>query len=233
MLTAAIPVSTVRFQLFSDKRHLLYPLAISLALHALLLWQNADSSPAPASATASNRHLQAKMHAKPSTSPTVAAPMARQTPAEIPAPVREVAAPNDPPAPPPTEQPATEPPSSEAPAQTAAETPPIQPLRPGIDLAGLREYHMALGRMAKRFRHYPPAAREAGAQGRVAIRLIVAQTGVTASLGLLASSGFPELDQAALEMMHLAAGHTQVPDSLRGRAFNIDLAIDFNPEDAP
>lgn len=105
--------------------------------------------------------------------------------------------------------------------------------RPAIDIAGLREYHMALGRMTRQFRNYPPAARDAGAQGRVAMRLIVSENGIPIGLSLLASSGFPLLDQAALEMIQLAAGHTQVPDSLRGRTFNIDLAIDFNPADPP
>lgn len=232
VLTAAPPVGAGRFHLLINKRQLLYPLALSLGLHALVFWQNPALSPPPASSTARNGHLQAKMQPKPIISPTVEAPAARQTESsETPAPARDVEERSYAPTPP--VQPAAEQPTNEALAQEPLETTPIEPLRPGIDVGGLREYHMALGRMARQFRHYPLAAREAGAQGRVTMRLIVAETGVPASLSLLASSGFPKLDQAVLEMMHLAAGHTQVPDSLRGRAFNIDLAIDFNPDDAP
>lgn len=233
-LTAAGPWRPRSLNLPGAKRHLLYPLAISLALHAFIFWQSAALSPPPASSAARDRHLQASVKARPSNSPALEAPQVRPLePADTPAIVRKATtAHNDaqlsPPGPP-----AAEPPTNEIPVPKPVETTPIEPLRPSIDVAGLREYHLALGRMARQFRQYPPAAREGGAQGRVAMRLIVAETGVPASLSLLASSGFPELDQAALEMMHLAAGHTQVPDSLRGRAFNIDLAIDFKPDDTP
>ena len=55
----------------------------------------------------------------------------------------------------------------------------------------------------------------------------------TLGISLLDSSSFAILDQAAIDMMLLAASHTEVPESLRGRAFSIDLAIDYNPDDAP
>ncbi|WP_265942735.1 energy transducer TonB [Dechloromonas sp. A34] len=97
----------------------------------------------------------------------------------------------------------------------------------------MRQYHLALGQKAKQFRRYPPAAREAGWQGRVAMRLAVSESGAPIGISLLGSSNFPDLDQAALEIMYLAAGHTEVPESLRGRAFTIDLAVDFHPDDAP
>jgi periplasmic protein TonB len=234
LLTAANPCRPQRFNLFTDQRHLLYPLAISLALHTLLFWQSTSLSPPPANSATRDRHLQAKMQAKPNNSPLLEAPPIRPTDsAETPAIVRKAAERSDARTSPPAGPPTTEQATKETLAPEPLETTPIEPLRPSIDLAGLREYHMALGRMARQFRQYPPAARETGAQGRVAMRLIIAETGVPISLSLLASSGFPELDQAALDMMHLAAGHTQVPDSLRGRVFNIDLAIDFKPDDTP
>ena len=110
---------------------------------------------------------------------------------------------------------------------------PIEPVRNSIDLAGLRQYHLALGRKAQQFRRYPEEARSAGSRGRVTMRLVVSETGSPLGISLLGSSGFPVLDRAALEMMLLSASHTEVPESLRGRSFNIDLAIDYNPDDAP
>lgn len=111
--------------------------------------------------------------------------------------------------------------------------PVIDPVNKGVDIAGLREYHLALGRMAGQFRRYPPAAREAGRQGRVAMRLAVGDNGLPIGISLLGSSQHPELDQAALDMLRLTAAHTPVPESLRGQHFTIDLAIDFKPDDPP
>lgn len=93
---------------------------------------------------------------------------------------------------------------------------------------GLRQYHMALGRMAARFKRYPARAREAGWEGRVPLRVTVSEAGVPVGVVITGSSGFPVLDEAALEMMRLAAGHTPVPESLRGRSFAIDLAVDYS-----
>jgi len=106
-----------------------------------------------------------------------------------------------------------------------------QPPRPSVDMNGLRQYHMALGRMAARFKRYPPQAREAGWEGRVPLRVMVSETGIPVGLAVIGSSGFPILDEAALEMMRLAASHTPVPESLRGRAFTIDLAVDYSLKD--
>ncbi|MGE5492010.1 MAG: energy transducer TonB [Actinomycetota bacterium] len=116
-------------------------------------------------------------------------------------------------------------------AATAPETPAAQAPRPTVDLNGLRQYNLALGRVAARFKRYPAVAREAGWEGRVALRLVISEAGMPISLTLIGSSGFPILDQAALEMMRLAASHTPVPDSLRGRAFSIDLAVDYSLKD--
>ena len=65
------------------------------------------------------------------------------------------------------------------------------------------------------------------------MRLVISETGSPLGVSLLDSSGFPVLDRAALEMMLLSASHTEVPESLRGRMFNIDLAIDYSPDDTP
>lgn len=74
-------------------------------------------------------------------------------------------------------------------------------------------------------------AREAGWQGRIIMRLHVAANGVPAGLCLIGDSGYLILDQAALDMMRLAAGHTPVPVSLHGQDFIIDLAVDYKLDD--
>ncbi|HEY6898446.1 MAG TPA: energy transducer TonB [Rhodocyclaceae bacterium] len=105
-------------------------------------------------------------------------------------------------------------------------------LRPGIDLAGLRQYHAALSQVVARFYRYPPEARAAGWEGRVPLRLAISAAGLPENISLIGSSGHEALDQAALETLRMAAGHTPVPDILRGQSFSIDLAVDFNLKDA-
>lgn len=124
------------------------------------------------------------------------------------------------------------------PAAAPLQTPPASTIAApaattAIDAGSLRAYHLALGRAARPFKTYPPGLREAGVRGRVVIRLSVGHDGRPLALRLIGSSGHAELDEAALTMMQLAASHSRVPDSLLGQAFNIDLAVDFSPDDQP
>lgn len=131
-----------------------------------------------------------------------------------------------------TTQPAAAPgPQADTAAVAAPETPAAQAPRPTVDLNGLRQYYYALSRMAARFKRYPQAARDAGWEGRVTVRLVISETGAPAGLMILKSSGFQILDQSALEMWGLAASHTPIPEPLRGRAFPIDLVVSFSLED--
>ncbi|HJV93043.1 MAG TPA: TonB family protein [Azonexus sp.] len=222
-----------RIRLLNDLRRLLRPLGISVVIHALIFWQAPGLLLSPASPAARHGDLRASLQQPPAAAPVVAPraepPALRPSqPAET-APARQPEerryAPT-PPAPPSA-------PASEQAAPDSQPATPVEPVRNGIDVAGLRQYHLALGQKARQFRRYPPAAREAGWQGRVAMRLAISESGAPIGITLLGSSNYPILDQAALEMMFLAAGHTEVPESLRGRAFTIDLAVDFKPDDTP
>lgn len=215
-----------------EARRLIPPLTISLVLHALAFSPAPGVLPSPDSVAVRQSDLHANLHRAP-----VALPI--EEPSFIPAVPRGKA---------PMRQPETRihsrPVSRPAP-QTVPESPveqvhpagqpdrAIEPMRTGIDVAGLRQYHLALGQKARQFRRFPEEARVAGYKGRVTMRLAVSETGRPLGISLLDSSSFRILDQAALDMMTLAASHTEIPDSLRGRAFTIDLAVDYNPEDAP
>lgn len=222
-----------RVRLLNDLRQLLRPLIVSLVIHAVIFWQAPGLLLSPESPAARHGDLRASLQQPPAADPVVAPraeppPPSPSEPAET-APARQPEERSYAPPPP-------APPSEPASQQAAPDSPPatpLEPLRTGIDVAGLRQYHLALGQKAKQFRRYPPAAREAGWQGRVAMRLAISESGAPIGISLLGSSNFPVLDQAALEMMFLAASHTEVPESLRGQAFTIDLAVDFHPDDAP
>lgn len=96
-----------------------------------------------------------------------------------------------------------------------------------IYFEGLRQYHAALAQAAATFRRQPAP----GLDGRVALRLRVVTGGIPSQIGVLGSSGHEELDRAALELIRLAASHTPVPESLRHRDFDIDLALDYRGTD--
>jgi protein TonB len=213
-------------------RILLRALLASLVLHVALLVPGRGIPPDDGSRQADTRPVRARLAPKSAVTPpeAKAPPAETVTPERTPAPAR--------PAPRPPENPPAAPadpvesvaPDSAVPRQELASP---ESLRPRVDLGGLRQYHLSLGHMARRFRTYPPALREAGAGGRVTVRLAVAADGRPFGLILLNSSGHAELDEAAMEMIRLAASHTPVPDSLIGQPFTIDLALDYDPTAPP
>lgn len=101
---------------------------------------------------------------------------------------------------------------------------------PGPDAAGLRQYRLALAGEARRFRHYPEAARRAGVAGTVEVRVMV-RGSAPPQTELVHSSGRALLDAAALEMLRVAAARTPLPDSLRGIEFAVLLPVVFSMED--
>ncbi|MCK9284470.1 MAG: TonB family protein [Rhodocyclaceae bacterium] len=202
------------------ERQLLRALAISLAMHSLLFLP--QPSPAPVAAGAPLRALL--QHQAPRTELT-----AEEGHSSLAVPDS-----NEPRQPEARTYPqAVGGAPDEKPSTNASETGPTDGLQPGVDLAGLREYNIALARVASRFRNYPRQAWEAGQEGRVVLRLRVAGDGTPTDLALLRGSGHDQLDRAALDMMRLAASHTVVPERLLGRSFSIDLAVDYDLNDAP
>lgn len=103
--------------------------------------------------------------------------------------------------------------------------------QPGPDAGGLRQYRLALGVQAGRFKRYPSSARAAGREGRVVLLLAVAQAGGAVRVSLARSSGHDALDEAALEMMRLAAARTPLPESLLGQSLAFELPVDYSLRD--
>lgn len=96
----------------------------------------------------------------------------------------------------------------------------------------LRQYRMALAIAARRFKRYPPLARERGWQGRVEIAVRISAWQRVPQLALSQSSGHAALDEQALAMIEQAALSTLVPERLQGRDFQVLLPIEFSLEEA-
>jgi len=224
-----------------------WALAVSILIHGLVLWAG-RSLPGPGVAAASPAALQvvvAGLTAAPEPpSEPVAEPRPRPQP-RPPVPHRVRPEPSVPlQAPAPASRPETV--ASVAPAiapgaattsapvvaiVTSTSAPaPVAP-RAALDADGLRQYRAALGVQAGRFKRYPYRAREAGWEGRVTLHVVVAQAGAPVTLSLARSSGHGLLDEAALEMMRLAAARTPLPESLRGQDLAFDLPVDYNLRD--
>ena len=102
---------------------------------------------------------------------------------------------------------------------------------------GVRDYRLALGREAHRFkqefeRRYSSLERERrrGWQGRVEMQLQASALGGVPALALFRSSGHAALDEQALELIGRAVQVTAMPTALRGQDFSLPLIMEFRLE---
>lgn len=219
-------------------------LAISLALHALLVLQtlSADSqsrsqrpvAPAGNSLEATLRGNRPALAANPSwpaSWATTTGPSRHLEAAKDPRPSRhsspEVSSGSTPPAE--TGDSSRGPLAGQESISTASPAAAALPSNEnGLDANGLRQYRLSLAVASRRFKRYPLQALEQGWSGTAEVRVAVAATGVPQFAELLSSSGHAVLDAAALDMINHAALHTVVPSSLRGRTFSVPLPVVFS-----
>jgi periplasmic protein TonB len=101
------------------------------------------------------------------------------------------------------------------------------PPTPGLDADGLRSYRVALAREARSFKRYPSRAIEGGWSGTVELRVSVPPDRGMPGVRLTKSSGYPVLDEAALDMLRQALPTTPIPAPLQEQGFSVDLPIVF------
>jgi protein TonB len=116
-------------------------------------------------------------------------------------------------------------------AQTSAETQsqfPAEVETPGFDPGAIAKYRLEIISAAKRYRRYPPIARENGWQGRVEVRVSFDGAREPAVV-LNKSSGYAVLDRQAVETLTKALA--PLPPALAGRAFELDFPVVFSFEE--
>jgi len=96
------------------------------------------------------------------------------------------------------------------------------------DTGTLEQYRLALIVATRRYKRYPAIAMEKGWAGRVVVHLAIGANGMLASASIKTSSGHEILDNQALDMLKKGKTTVQVPPSLRGRAFSVDVPVIFN-----
>ena len=104
----------------------------------------------------------------------------------------------------------------------------VAPGREGASADDMRQYRLSLASAARRFKRYPPLAKERGWEGTVDVALDVNALLPVPEVVLVRSSGRSVLDEQALEMMLQAARVTVMPEGLKGRDFRVLLPVKFN-----
>jgi protein TonB len=228
----------------ADRRPRLLALAllVSLALHALLLAllpilravhpSNLDPPPLTARLARPKPPPEPPKVEPPPPAPLPRAaakpPRPARAPAEPPAPILAVeparqaveAAPVVPAVPPPL-----------APPPAAARTEPAPAAATGPDPASVARFRLELMELARRYKRYPRIAQENNWEGRVELRIAYAETGAMSSVTVRKSAGRAVLDEEAQAMIRSAQAQVALPAALRGRAFTLEIPVEFSLKD--
>lgn len=102
------------------------------------------------------------------------------------------------------------------------------PVGEGAGADELRQYRLTLAQAARRFKRYPPLARERGWEGTVTVTLVLRPLAAQPDVSLSRSSGWSMLDEQAQEMLRRAIGATALPEPLARRGFSIELPVRFS-----
>lgn len=113
-------------------------------------------------------------------------------------------------------------------AQSAAES--TSTSREGVSPDDMRQYRMALATAMRRFKRYPPVARDRGWEGTAQVGLAFNSRSVVPEVLLAQSSGRGLLDEQALEMVRQAVRVTHLPEGMKGRNFRVVLPVQFSLE---
>lgn len=186
----------------ADRRPLIYAIAFSLALHAVVLGLRLQSP------TGGSRAAPAIVaHLIPAEEPAAAAP-AISNPGSKARPVRR-----------------------SVPAAPGEAQPTIPSAEPALDEAtAIGRYRYELIATALRYKRYPVEAVEAGWEGEVVVRVAIAGSGA-ADISLKASSGQPLLDEQALAAFRAAAPLVALPSTLRGQPFGVEVRAVYSLKD--
>jgi len=119
-----------------------------------------------------------------------------------------------------------------APAQPAASAevaaaPPPAAAASGPDPGSIARFRLELMDIARRYKKYPRIARDNNWQGRVELRIAFSASGGIASLNVKKGAGHAVLDEEAQAMIRTAQPQATLPPALRGKAFTLEIPVDF------
>jgi len=97
----------------------------------------------------------------------------------------------------------------------------------GPDPGSVARFRLELMDIARRYKRYPRIAQDNNWEGRVELRIAYAESGAIASLSVKKGSGRAVLDEEAQSMIRRAQAQATLPPALRGKAFVLEIPVDF------
>ena len=105
--------------------------------------------------------------------------------------------------------------------------PTAAPAASGLDPGAIGRFRLELMDVARRYKRYPRMAQDNNWEGRVEMRVAIGADGAIHSLTVKKSAGRTVLDDEAQAMIRTAKSKVVIPPALLGRAFDLDIAVDF------
>lgn len=96
-----------------------------------------------------------------------------------------------------------------------------------LPVDGERQYRLSLARQARRFKSSLPNGLVPVEAGVVLLAIFVQAGSPLPRVELVQSSGYPVLDQQALVMTRHAVESAELPSTIRGRSFRMNLPVEF------
>jgi protein TonB len=121
-------------------------------------------------------------------------------------------------------------PVAPAPAASAAAQPATQlaaPAGDGPDPGAISRFRLELMDLARRYKKYPRIAQDNNWEGRVELRIAIGEDGAISSLIVKKGAGRAVLDDEAQAMIRTAKSKATIPPGLRGKAFTLEIPVDF------
>ena len=100
-----------------------------------------------------------------------------------------------------------------------------------VDEGSLAQYRLQIISAARKYKRYPRVAMDNNWEGDVVVRMVIGANGMISALSIKTSSGHEVLDQQALDMFKKAKPMVQIPPSLRGKEFILELKAIYNLKD--
>ena len=101
----------------------------------------------------------------------------------------------------------------------------------GLDPGTVARFRLELMDLARRYKKYPRIAQDNNWEGRVELRIAIGEDGAISSLSVKKGSGRAVLDDEAQAMIRTAKSKATIPAALRGKAFTIEIPVDFYLKD--
>jgi protein TonB len=97
----------------------------------------------------------------------------------------------------------------------------------GPDPGTIAQFRLELMDLARRYKRYPRLAQDNNWEGRVELRIAIGEDGSLAALTVKKGAGRAALDEEAQAMIRTAQSKATIPPGLRGKAFTLEIPVDF------